>query len=225
MPDLCPFPLHADAAEAAELMRRLREDGAVVGTDEAGRGPLAGPVVAAAVWLTPEQERRLVELGLRDSKKMTPTSRERVFAAMLDMGVAWGAQAGSVARIERDNILNVSLWAMGRSVRRLCGAFGLSSVCVVVDGKFPIPELDVPQWPLVKADALVPAVSAASVMAKVLRDRVMTALDALWPDYGFAKHRGYPTGEHRAAVRRLGMSPVHRPSFCRSCLATPNTSA
>ncbi|MCR5346632.1 MAG: ribonuclease HII [Fretibacterium sp.] len=199
-------------------MEQLRRTGFVAGTDEAGRGPLAGPVMAAAVCLTPEQERALLALGLRDSKLMTPRSREAVFQAMRDLGVLWRAQAGSVARIERDNILQASLWAMRRSVLRLAELLPSELACVVVDGTMPLPELEVKQWPLISADALIPSVSAASVVAKVLRDRLMTSLDALYPGYGLAQNKGYPTAAHREAVRQLGLSPIHRRSFCKKLL-------
>jgi ribonuclease HII len=188
-------------------------EGVLAGTDEAGRGPLAGPLVAAAVVLTPEQGRILTELGLRDSKRMTPRRREAVFQAMRDMNVVWRAQAASVEAIERLNILGASLWAMERSVLKLPAPADL----VVVDGPHPLIGIS-SQIALTAADDLVPAVSAASVAAKVLRDRIMTVLDRLYPRYGFAKHKGYPTQEHRDAVRALGLSPIHRRSFCRKLL-------
>ena len=207
--------------EALERLSVLRSSGpgAIVGTDEAGRGPLAGPVVAAAVSLTPDQEDALSSLGLRDSKKLTPARRERLFTAMAELGVLWRAQAASVARIDRENISQASLWAMGRSVLRLRPSLPRKPECVVVDGILAVPGLLFSQLPLTAADDLVPAVSAASVVAKVLRDRVMTVLDRLWPDYGFARHKGYPTAAHREAVRRFGLSPVHRRSFCKGFLS------
>ena len=213
-----PLPIHASADRVRVLMEQLRLRGLVAGTDEAGRGPLAGPVMAAAVWLSPEQERALLALGLRDSKRMTPRSREAVFLAMKEMGVLWRAQAGSVARIERDNILQAALWAMRQSVLRLLKLLPSEPVCIAVDGPARIPELDLPQWTLVAGDTLLPVVSAASVVAKVLRDRLMTSLDVLYPGYGLAKNKGYPTAAHREAVRRLGLSPIHRVSFCRKLL-------
>ena len=122
------------------------------------------------------------------------------------MDVIWRAQAAGVEAIARLNINRASLWAMGKSVQKLPMAVGL----VVVDGLYELPGLAVPQIPLVAADDLVPSVSAASVIAKVLRDRVMIALDRLYPQYGFARHKGYPTEAHRNAVRTFGLSPVHR---------------
>ena len=186
----------------------------LAGTDEAGRGPLAGPVVAAAVILNRVQEAALVGLGLRDSKKLSPFRREELFAEMLRLGVLWAAQAAGVSRILKQNISGASLWAMGRSVLRL----PVKPELLVVDGLQKIPGLPIEQMPLVKADDRVPAVSAASVIAKVLRDRVMTALDRLYPLYGFAVHKGYPTKAHREAVRVHGLSPVHRELFCRKLL-------
>jgi len=185
-------------------------DGVVAGTDEAGRGPLAGPVVAAAAILTERQREALIKLGLRDSKQMSPQRREELFHAMCEMGVMWRAQAAGVEMIAKLNINGASLWAMEKSVRKL-PAVGL----VVVDGLHELPGLTVLQAPLVSADDLVPAVSAASVVAKVLRDRVMIALDRFYPQYGFARHKGYPTEAHRNAVRAFGLSPVHRALFCR----------
>lgn len=209
LPSLLDIPADAD------VRAYLRDKGmTVIGADEAGRGPLAGPVVAAAAVLTDEQEQRLLAMGLRDSKKMTAASRERVFAAMNELGVLWRAQAAGPDRIERDNILRASLWAMGRSVEKLRASAGDEPLCVVADGTFTI-ETDLPQCALVKADAKIAAVSAASVAAKVLRDRIMTRLDALFPGYGFASNKGYPTKTHREAVGRLGLSPVHRRLFCR----------
>ena len=183
--------------------------GRIAGTDEAGRGPLAGPVVAAAVYLTEDQERELLSLGLTDSKKLAPRRREFLFERMVSLGVAWRAQAASPARIDAMNILRASLWAMGWSVRKLPRCFDV----VIVDGTFPIPGLDIPQRPMVKADLLVPAAAAASVAAKVLRDRIMDALDTIYPGYSFRKHKGYPTAAHRKALADLGPSPVHRRTF------------
>ncbi len=181
----------------------------VAGTDEAGRGPLAGPVVAAAAVLNSCQMRELMRLGLRDSKRLSPRRREALFDAMGALGVIWRAQAASPARIDRDNILQASLWAMRRSVLALPGSPDL----VVVDGIVEIPALPLPQRALPRGDDRVPCVAAASVVAKVLRDRIMDRLDRLFPEYGFRAHKGYPTAAHRRALAQYGPSPVHRRSF------------
>lgn len=178
--------------------------------DEAGRGPFAGPVVASAVILTADQAQALVAQGLRDSKKMTPLRREKVFSAMMEMKVLWAAQAASVERIDRINILNATLWAMGSAIHRLPGALFDG---VIVDGDREIPGLKVPQQVVPKGDDLYPQISAASVIAKVLRDRIMVTLDGLYPGYGFASHKGYGTKAHREAMESLGPSPIHRKSF------------
>ncbi len=182
----------------------------LAGVDEAGRGPFAGPVVAAAVILTAEQSRVLKEQGLRDSKKMTALRREKVFSSMVEMKVLWGAQSASVEMIDRVNILNATLWAMKKAVDRLPS---LMFDGVIVDGDKEIPGLTVPQQVVPKGDDLYPQISAASVVAKVLRDRVMTVLDGLYPGYGFESHKGYGTKAHREAMSSLGLSPVHRRSF------------
>lgn len=210
------LPTHVAPDRARVLMERLRLRGPVIGVDEAGRGPLAGPVMGAAVCLSRDQEAALLALGLRDSKRMTPRGRERVFRAMRELGVFWRAQPGGVGRIERDNILQAALWAMGRSALRLAALLPAAPY-VVVDGPTRL-LLDLPQWPLVGADALLPVVSAASVVAKVLRDRLMTLLDRRYPGYDLARHKGYPTAAHREKIRLLGLSPIHRPSFCRRAL-------
>jgi ribonuclease HII len=174
--------------------------------------------MGAAAILTRNQEQTLLLMGLKDSKKMTAEKREAVFRAMNEMGVVWRAQSGSVEEIAKFNIAVASLRVMGRSVRRLPVPVDL----VVVDGLFKIPGLlcGCGQLSLVAADSLIPAVSAASVVAKVLRDRVMTALDRLYPGYGFARHKGYPTQEHREAIRAFGLSPLHRVAFCKKLLNT-----
>ena len=205
----------ADQKEVKAMMKRLRERGAVIGTDEAGRGALAGPVIGASVYLTPAQEKKLVALKLRDSKKMTPRTREKLFEAMQEMGVLWKIHSGTVRRIERDNILQASLWAMGMSARKIAENLDQPLACVVVDGTERIPKLDFPQWTLIMADNLVPAVSAASVVAKVLRDQIMTELSPKYPEYNFAQNKGYPTPEHMDTVARIGMCEVHRPYFCK----------
>ena len=183
--------------------------GRIAGTDEAGRGPLAGPVVAAAAVLTPAQEEELLSLGLTDSKKLSAAKRELLFSRMISLGVVRAVQSASPGRIDRMNILQASLWAMARSVKKLPPCYDT----VVADGTFYVPGLSCRSLALPKADSLVAAAAAASVIAKVLRDRIMDVLDGVYPGYGFAKHKGYPTAAHRAALEKLGPSPVHRRSF------------
>ena len=208
----------ADQKEVKVMLKRLRERGAVIGTDEAGRGALAGPVIGASVYLTPEQEKELVKMKLRDSKKLSAKTREKLFAAMNEMGVLWKMHSGTVRRIERDNILQASLWAMGMSARKIAENLGQPLACVVVDGTERIPKLDFPQWTLIMADNLVPAVSAASVVAKVLRDRIMVELSKKYPEYNFAQNKGYPTAEHMDIVAKMGMCDIHRPYFCKKII-------
>lgn len=185
----------------------------VAGVDEAGRGPIAGPVLAAAAVLTLPQMRVLLSEGLNDSKRLSEKKRERLFARICELGVEWGAQAATHRQIDEMNILRATMWAMARSLRKL-EEQGTRPDLVVVDGTTYI--YDYPkdrQKTLPKADSKVPAVMAASVIAKVIRDRAMRSLHAQYPDYGFASHKGYPTAAHVAAVDMLGPSPVHRLSF------------
>jgi ribonuclease HII len=182
----------------------------IAGVDEAGRGPLAGPVMTAAVILTPPQFRVLLSEGLNDSKKIPEKGRERIFGRIMALGVCWSAQAASHVRIDRTNILRATLWAMRLSVMSL----GTRPDIVVVDGNILIPGIVCGrQIAVPRADSKVPAVMAASIVAKVLRDRVMMSLHRLYPNYGFASHKGYPTKAHREALDMLGPSPVHRLSF------------
>lgn len=181
----------------------------VAGVDEAGRGPLAGPVVAAAVILERSQIRHLLSLGLNDSKKISPASRERLFMEMNSMGLAWRAQAASPARIDRDNILAATLWAMKMCVNALPKVPDL----VVVDGSIPIRGLVLRQKAFPGGDGIVPAVAAASIVAKVLRDRVMRSLDRVFPLYGFCRHKGYPSRDHVEKLRCFGPCEIHRKSF------------
>lgn len=176
----------------------------VAGVDEAGRGPLAGPVVAAAVILAPEA--RIP--GLDDSKRLTPAQREALAPRIRAAALAWGVAAVGVDYIDRHRIAAATWEAMRRAVARLAPAPDL----LLVDG-FAIPGLSLPQEGVVGGDRLSASIAAASVLAKVARDRVMAALGRRYPGYGFEVHKGYPTAAHREALRRLGPSPVHRRSF------------
>ena len=216
--DIILPPRAESREEAEELLKRLREQGIIIGTDEAGRGALAGPVIAAAVYLTPEQERELLSMKLRDSKLMTPSKRELLFSVMNDMRVKWRAYSGSVERIERDNVLKASLWTMKMCVENLVRILDSEPAYVIVDGNESIPDMKYPQWALIRADDLIPSVSAASVIAKVIRDRLMKNLDAKYPGYNFTQNKGYPTYKHIETIKSIGITEIHRKSFCRKIL-------
>jgi ribonuclease HII len=174
------------------------------GLDEAGRGCLAGPVYAAAVILPAGHGLA----GLNDSKKLSPARRERLFDEIQKVAVAWAIASATPAEIDRINILRASLLAMRRATEALKPA---ATRCLV-DGN-QMPELPCPGETVIGGDALHPCIMAASILAKVARDRQMLALDLAHPGYGFAQHKGYGTAAHLAALRRLGPSPVHRMSF------------
>ena len=205
--------------EAAALVGELKTRGLVIGTDEAGRGSLAGPVVAAAVYLTDEQEEALTEMGLKDSKRISPKGREKLFSAMNEAGVLWRAYMADNLRVDRDNVLNASLWAMGEAVTRVARKLSGNIACVV-DGNERITELDIPQWVLIRGDDLIPCVSAASVVAKVIRDRLMIILSEHYPGYSLESNKGYPTQKHINALRGIGLSEIHRKTFCRKIMNT-----
>jgi ribonuclease HII len=172
--------------------------------DEAGRGSLAGPVVAAAVILPPG----VALPGLADSKLLTPGLRSRLADAIHAVATAWAVAAVEAADIDAADILRATLTAMAEAVRRLSPQPEL----VLVDGA-AAPRLPVPVRTVVQGDRRVPVISAASILAKVTRDRIMGEWAARFPDYGFAQHKGYGTAAHRAAIARLGPSPIHRRTF------------
>jgi ribonuclease HII len=176
----------------------------IAGVDEAGRGPLAGPVTAAAVILDPTQP----ILGLDDSKRLTPARRAALEAEIQAKAIAWAVAWAAVSEIDAMNILNAALLAMRRAV----AALSVLPREVLVDGNH-CPDFGCTARAIVGGDGLVPAISAASILAKEARDRELVRLDALHPGYGLAVHKGYPTAAHVAALRRLGPSPVHRRSF------------
>ena len=178
--------------------------GLVAGVDEAGRGPLAGPVVAAAVIL---DERQPIA-GLGDSKAVSPRRRERLFDEIRARALCCCIAEASVEEIDRLNVLQASLLAMRRAVEGL----RLRPHRVLVDGN-RLPVLKVPAEAIVQGDVTVPAISAASILAKVHRDRLCLQLHEAHPDYGFDRHKGYPTQDHLAALRALGACAVHRRSF------------
>ena len=176
----------------------------VAGIDEAGRGPLAGPVVAAAVILDPQRKVR----GLRDSKVMTAEQRTRVAVEIRAKAIAWAVAASDVSEIDSLNILRATLLAMRRAVLGL----QVLPVEALIDGDH-CPQLPCPAYAIVKGDRDVPAISAASIIAKTTRDAMLEALDREYPMYGFARHKGYGTPEHLAALDLHGPCPHHRKSF------------
>lgn len=191
--------LHAEQAPLAWV-----GPGLLAGVDEAGRGPLAGPVVAAAVVLHPDRP----IAGLDDSKRLSARRREALFDIICDQALCCSVAEASVEEIDRLNILQATLLAMQRAVAGL----RLRPAHVLVDGN-RLPVLDVPAEALVKGDARVPAIAAASILAKVQRDRWCQQVDGDWPQYGFANHKGYGTAAHLAALKAHGPCPWHRRSF------------
>jgi ribonuclease HII len=176
----------------------------IAGVDEVGRGPLAGPVVAAAVILDPERPIP----GLADSKKLSERQREHLAEQIRAQCLAWSLGRAEVEEIDRINILQASLLAMQRAVE----ALAITPHEALVDGN-RLPRLHCEAQAIVGGDASVAEISAASIIAKVVRDREMVELDRLYPGYGLAKHKGYPTKAHIEALGSLGVSPVHRRSF------------
>ena len=179
---------------------------AVCGCDEAGRGPLCGPVVAAAVILPLGIE---IE-GLNDSKKLTEKKRERLFDVVKEKAVAYAIAEASPEEIDEINILNASMLAMRRAVE----ALSVKADFALIDGNCSR-GFTIPTETVVKGDAVSCSIAAASILAKVTRDRGCIELDKLYPEYGIAKHKGYPTKDHMDAVRLYGPSPIHRKSFLK----------
>lgn len=184
-------------------LQAMREGSKLVaGIDEAGRGPWAGPVVAAAVVLDPTS----IPDGLNDSKRLTEARREALFAPIMASAKV-GIGIAEVERIDRDNILQATFWAMAQALEQIDGV-----ALALVDGN-RAPKLPCPVQTIVAGDARSLSIAAASIIAKVTRDRIMLAHDATYPLYGFARHKGYGTAQHQEALRRLGPTPLHRRSF------------
>jgi ribonuclease HII len=177
---------------------------ALAGVDEVGRGPLAGDVVAAAVMLDP---RRPIQ-GLRDSKKLSASRREELAQLIRERAMAWSIASASVDEIDELNILQASLLAMHRAVQ----ALDPQPEYVLVDGN-RLPRWQYAAQAVVRGDDRVPAIAAASILAKVHRDSALIAMETQYPGYGFATHKGYPTPEHLQALQTLGVTPLHRRSF------------
>lgn len=190
-----------------ERLARAQGFQLIAGVDEAGRGPLAGPVVAAACILDP----RLELLGINDSKKLTPAKRTRLYQLITENAIAWKTARTDHVAIDKYNILQATKSAM----------------CQAIESLLPVPDLllidavdlnvgDLMSWPLVRGDNHSVSIAAASILAKVTRDRLMEEYDAVYPGYGFAQHKGYGTAAHYDALFRLGPCPIHRRTFLRS---------
>ncbi len=193
------------------MLLRIHEDEAerrgyrlVAGIDEAGRAPLAGPVVAAAVVLPSG----FTHARINDSKQIRPALRERLYAEIYAAALTVGIGIVDAVEIDRINILRASLRAMAIAVENLCPRPDF----LLIDGPHPAP-LELPQKPIVDGDALSVSIAAASIVAKVTRDRLMDGYDAYYPAFGFARHKGYPTRLHREAIRTFGCCPIHRRTF------------
>ena len=189
-----------------EFEERLKENGytRIAGVDEAGRGPLAGPVVSAAVILKEGFDLP----GLNDSKKLTEKRREALYGRILEESEAVGVGIVEAPRIDAINILQASLESMRIAVEEIAKAPDY----LLIDGKFPL-KMAIPDEPIVKGDSRSASIAAASIIAKVTRDRIMKEMDAKYPGYGLAGHKGYPTRAHKEAIRNLGPTPIHRKSF------------
>lgn len=174
----------------------------IAGVDEVGRGPLAGPVIAAAVILNKDIP------GVKDSKKLSVKKREELFKLIQAEALCFAYGRAEPDEIDKINIHNATLIAMQRAISNL----SIKPDKVLVDGLY-VPKVEILSEAIVKGDSLVNAIGAASIIAKVTRDREMAAMDALYPGYNFTKHKGYPTKEHKAALQKLGLSKIHRKSF------------
>lgn len=180
----------------------------ICGVDEAGRGPLVGSVLAGAVVLDPDNP----ITGLKDSKRLTPARREALYEEIIVKAKAWGVGEASPREIDEINILQATMLAMQRAIDDLCVRLGTWPNKALIDGN-RCPELPIAAEAIVKGDSKEPAISAASIVAKVTRDRQMVQLHALYPNYGFIQHMGYPTPVHLAALNAFGACPEHRRSF------------
>lgn len=187
-----------------EAVGDLASGGLICGIDEAGRGPLAGPVAAGAVILPPDHDL----LYLNDSKKLSPKKRDMLYDQIREEALAWNVVMVSPERIDEINILQATYEAM-----RLAVAGLKTAPSVLVNDAVTIPGIGIPQVPVIKGDARCISIAAASIMAKVTRDRYMEELDKKYPGYGFAKHKGYGTRQHTDAIRELGPCPAHRRTF------------
>ncbi|NJK58101.1 MAG: ribonuclease HII [Pleurocapsa sp. SU_5_0] len=198
--------------DSSLLAEFTAQDTLIAGVDEVGRGALFGSVVAAAVvlplWAIPQ----LIALGVKDSKKLSPVKRQKLIQPIQNLVTSWQISFATVAEIDKLNILQASLLAMRRSVLNL----PITPDICLIDGNFPIPNLSLTQKTVIKGDLRSPVIAAASILAKVWRDELITDLAHHYPEYDLACNKGYPTARHRLAIAQQGITPEHRRSF-KSC--------
>lgn len=189
-----------------EFENRYKDFSFICGIDEAGRGPLAGPVVAGAAILPKD----CTILYLNDSKKLSEKRREELFLEIKEKAIAWNVGMASPGRIDEINILQATYEAMRQAVAGL-----LKEPQLLLNDAVTIPGISIKQVPIIKGDAKSVSIAAASILAKVTRDHMMLEYDKLYPEYGFARHKGYGTAAHIAAIRELGPTPIHRKTFIK----------
>lgn len=207
-----------EAGRAAPPRRGEPRSTYIIGVDEVGRGPLAGPVAAAAAAVPPDFKFKILNFKLKDSKKLTKIQREKWFEFLTkNPRIFWAAASVSEKTIDKINIQNASELAMKKAVKKLETKLGkrltFANCRILVDGNRKIKNFNLPQKTIIKGDEKIPVISAASIIAKVIRDRFMVKLHGKYPRYDFAKHKGYGTKEHYRALKKFGTSPVHRRSF------------
>jgi ribonuclease HII len=185
------------------------QDILVAGVDEVGRGALFGSVVAATVVIPKSDLPKLIQIGVKDSKKLSPKTRQKLVQPIKEIATDWQISCATVAEIERLNILQASFLAMKRSIMEL----RISPTVCLVDGQFSIPDLPIPQKTIIQGDMRSPVIAAASILAKVWRDELIVNLARKYPEYDLAANKGYPTKKHRLALQQYGPSPEHRLSF------------
>ena len=199
----------SDRPEATAATLENSQSSRVAGVDEVGRGALFGPVVAAAVILTPIAKAKLTNLGVTDSKRLKPAQREALVKPIQDCAVAYAIALATVHEIDRINILQASLLAMKRAIGRL----SVQPAMCLIDGNQQVPNLTIPQATVIKGDQSEVAIAAASILAKVWRDHLMVRLDKRYPGYDLASNKGYGSSRHRAAIAQRGLTSQHRKSF------------
>jgi ribonuclease HII len=192
----------------------------IAGVDEVGRGCLFGPVVAAAIAVPIASLSELIALGVKDSKQLSSAKRQTLFPLIKNQVVAWHISYATIAEIEALNIRQASLLAMKRCLQKL----SISPHHCLIDGRDRIPDLDLPQTALIRGDQISPAIAAASILAKVWRDELILRIAPRYPEYDLARNKGYGTQKHRTALQKYGLTPLHRPSFCRKIMLNADLS-